>query len=219
MHNYKYTKEDFNILNSYKNLSESLGKYLGENVEIVIYSFENEESSIFFIVNEYLQNRKIGDIISDKDKNILNELLNNGSSYKNNFIESVIGECQKINYSIIRNADEIPIAMIVISWYFDISLINTLKIFIPESMNNDIKDNKNSKSEDIILDTIKKVISSVDKDEVGPSVYNKTIIKKLFSQGIFEFKEAVQLVSNYLNISHHTVYLHLRSIKKTKKSN
>ncbi len=219
MHNYKYTKEDFNILNSYKNLSESLGKYLGENVEIVIYSFENEESSIFFIVNEYLQNRKIGDIISDKDKNILNELLNNGLSYKNNFIESVIGECQKINYSIIRNADEIPIAMIVISWYFDISLINTLKIFIPESMNNDIKDNKNSKSEDIILDTIKKVISSVDKDEVGPSVYNKTIIKKLFSQGIFEFKEAVQLVSNYLNISHHTVYLHLRSIKKTKKSN
>ena len=219
MHNYKYTKEDFNILNSYKNLSESLGKYLGENVEIVIYSFENEESSIFFIVNEYLQNRKIGDIISDKDKNILNELLNNGLSYKNNFIESVIGECQKINYTIIRNADEIPIAMIVISWYFDISLINTLKIFIPESMNNDIKDNKNSKSEDIILDTIKKVISSVDKDEVGPSVYNKTIIKKLFSQGIFEFKEAVQLVSNYLNISHHTVYLHLRSIKKTKKSN
>lgn len=111
--------------------------------------------------------------------------------------------------------------MMVISWKFDISLVNTLKVFIPENINDntDIKENKKSKSEDIIIEALKKVIGTVDKDEVGPSVYNKTIIKKLFSQGIFEFKESVQLVSNYLNISHHTVYLHLRSIKKTKKYN
>ena len=108
--------------------------------------------------------------------------------------------------------------MLIISWNFDISLINTLKIFIPDSLNNN-KDKKKNKSEDIILDSIKKVIIGIDRDEVGPSVYNKTIIKKLFNQGIFEFKESVQIVANYLNISHHTVYLHIRSIKKYKKTN
>ncbi|WP_300369837.1 helix-turn-helix domain-containing protein [Brachyspira sp.] len=217
MPNYKYTKEDYAILNSYKQFSESLGVYLGENVEIVLYSFENDEYTILFVVNEYLKNKKIGDVISDKDKNVLNELLNNNLLYKNYFLETVIGECQKINYMIIKNSDEVPIAMIVMSWYYDTSLINTLKIFIPDNINDNIKDKQNRKSEDIILDAIKKVMSTVDKSEVGPSVYNKTIIKKLFNQGIFEFKEAVQLVSNYLNISHHTVYLHLRSIKKRKK--
>lgn len=223
MCNYIYTPEDFSILNSYKNISVSLGKYLGENVEIVIYSFENENCPIVFVVNEYLHNKNIGDSISDKDRSILNEILDqdNKKFFKNNFIETVTGECHKINYTIIENSNGIPIAMMVISWKFDISLVNTLKVFIPENINDntDIKENKKSKSEDIIIEALKKVIGTVDKDEVGPSVYNKTIIKKLFSQGIFEFKESVQLVSNYLNISHHTVYLHLRSIKKTKKYN
>lgn len=112
-----------------------------------------------------------------------------------------------------------PIGMLVINWCFDISLVNTLRVFIPENINdNNSNEKQNSKSEEIILDAIKKVITGIDKEEVGASVYNKTIIRKLFNQGIFEFKESVQLVSNYLNISHHTVYLHLRSIKNIKKN-
>ncbi|KLI37762.1 helix-turn-helix transcriptional regulator [Brachyspira hyodysenteriae] len=220
MYNYIYTQEDFSILNSYKNISISLGKYLGDNVEIVIYSFENDDCPIVFIVNEYLHNKNIGDAISDKDRSILNEMLdkNNNKFFKNNFIETVTGECHKINYIVIENSNGIPIAMMVISWKFDISLVNTLKVFIPDNINSDVKDTKKSKSEDIIVDSLKKVIGTVDKDEVGPSVYNKTIIKKLYAQGIFEFKESVQLVANYLNISHHTVYLHLRSIKRSKKN-
>lgn len=218
MNDYKYNQEDFAILDTYKILSQSLGSYLGKDAEIILYSFENNKKSIINIVNNNLQNKNIGDILSDRDDNILNELLNNKTNYKNNFVESVTGECSKLNYTIIKNTLEIPIGMLIISWNFDISLINTLKIFIPDSLNNN-KDKKKSKSEDIILDSIKKVIIGIDRDEVGPSVYNKTIIKKLFNQGIFEFKESVQIVANYLNISHHTVYLHIRSIKKYKKTN
>ncbi|EKV56017.1 YheO domain-containing protein [Brachyspira hampsonii 30446] len=219
MYNYIYTQEDFSILNSYKNISISLGKYLGDNVEIVIYSFENENCPIVFMVNEYMHNKNIGDAISDKDRSILNEMIDkhNNSFFKNNFIETVTGEYHKKNYTIIENSNAVPIAMMVIDWKFDVSLINTLKVFIPDNVNSDVKENKNSKSEDIIIEVLQKVIDSVDKDEVGPSVYNKTIIKKLYSQGIFEFKESVQLVANYLNISHHTVYLHLRSIKRSNK--
>ncbi|ELV04787.1 helix-turn-helix domain-containing protein, partial [Brachyspira hampsonii] len=120
-------------------------------------------------------------------------------------------------YTIIKNSNAVPIAMMVIDWKFDVSLVNTLKVFIPDNIDLDLKENKNSKSEDIIIESLKKVITTVDKDEVGPSVYNKTIIKKLYAQGVFEFKESVQVVANYLNISHHTVYLHLRSIKRSKK--
>lgn len=97
MYNHIYTQEDFSILNSYKNISISLGKYLGDNVEIVIYSFENEDCPIVFVVNEYLHNKNIGDAISDKDRSILNEMLdkNNHKFFKNNFIETVTGSVIK----------------------------------------------------------------------------------------------------------------------------
>ena len=220
MDEYRYTQEDFAILDSYRTISKSIGSYLGENAELILYSFENKQHSIIHIVNGHLSNKKIGDYLSERDRSVLNELLDKNNDYKNNFVENVTGEYSKINYTLIKNSNKIPIGLMMINWNYDISLINTLKIFIPEhaTSNSKIKENKNSKSEDIILDAIKKVITGIDKDEVGPSVYNKTIIRKLFNQGIFEFKESVQIVANYLNISHHTVYLHLRSIKKIKKS-
>lgn len=218
MNDYKYTQEDFTILNNYKILSQSLGKYIGSNAEIALYSFENQQYSIINIVNGHISNKKIGDILSDRDENVLKDILDKQIDYKNNFTESVTGECSKLNYTLIKNSYDIPIGMLIINWGFDISLVNTLKIFIPESINdNNSQEKQNSKSEEIILDAIKKVITGIDKEEVGASVYNKTIIRKLFNQGIFEFKESVQLVSNYLNISLHTVYLHLRSIKSIKK--
>ncbi|WP_084548644.1 helix-turn-helix transcriptional regulator [Brachyspira alvinipulli] len=214
--NYEYTKEDLAILNSYKILSQSLATYLGENVEIILYSFENEQCNIIHIVNEHLSNKKLGSPISDMDKTIMLEILSNNENHKNNFVQSVTGECNKSNYTILKNNYGVPIGMMCINWHFDISVINILSAFIPDNISVS-KEKSNNRSEEIILDAIKKVIIGVDRDEVGASVYNKTIIKKLFSQGIFEFKEAVQIVSNYLHISHHTVYLHLRSIKKSKK--
>ena len=214
--NYKYTKEDLAILNSYKILSQSLASYLGANVEIILYSFENEQCSIIHIVNEHLSNKRVGSQISNIDKTVMLEILSSNENYKNNFIQSVTGECNKLNYTIVKNSYGVPIGMMCINWHFDISVINIFNAFIPENISTS-KEKSNNRSEEIILEAIKKVVIGVDREEVGVSVYNKTIIKKLFSQGIFEFKEAVQIVSNYLHISHHTVYLHLRSIKNQKK--
>ena len=185
--NYEYTKEDLAILNSYKILSQSLATYLGENVEIILYSFENEQCNIIHIVNEHLSNKKLGSPISDMDKTIMLEILSNNENHKNNFVQSVTGECNKVNYTILKNNYGVPIGMMCINWHFDISVINILSAFIPDNISVS-KEKSNNRSEEIILDAIKKVIIGVDRDEVGPSVYNKTIIKKLFSQGIFEFK-------------------------------
>ena len=42
---------------------------------------------------------------------------------------------------------------------------------------------------------------------------NKEIVTRLFDMGIFEIKEAAQLVARMLGISRHTVYLHIRNHK------
>jgi len=44
-------------------------------------------------------------------------------------------------------------------------------------------------------------------------VRNKAIVHRLYDMGIFEIKDAAQLVAELLGISRHTVYLHIRNHK------
>lgn len=48
---------------------------------------------------------------------------------------------------------------------------------------------------------------------ISSSNKNKEIILRLYQQGIFQLKDAVITVSNQLNISKNTVYMHLRNFK------
>ena len=58
------------------------------------------------------------------------------------------------------------------------------------------------------------VIAKVDRDPgLGSSVRNKAIVHRLYDMGIFEIKDAAQLVAELLGISRHTVYLHIRNHK------
>lgn len=43
---------------------------------------------------------------------------------------------------------------------------------------------------------------------------NKQIVISLFEKGIFDIKDAINLVADRLNISRHTVYLYIRQIKQ-----
>lgn len=220
MENYKYTKEDHAILESYKNFVNSISNYLGENSEVVLHSFEDISHSVISIANEHITNRKIGSPITDIGIKMMAEIAHDESkeSFKSYFTESVIGKCTKSNSTVIKNSKGKVIGMLCINWYFDSSLLLTLKAFIPNENNAPkISERFGTKAEEIIQEAIENAITGVDKEEIGASAYNKTIIRKLHAQGIFEFKEAVQTVANHLNISHHTVYLHLRSIKKRNK--
>ena len=54
----------------------------------------------------------------------------------------------------------------------------------------------------------------MDQDaSLGSSVRNKAIVHRLYDMGIFEIKDAAQLVAEMLGISRHTVYLHIRNRK------
>ena len=49
------TENDKIILESYKNIADGLGDFLGSGCEIVIHSLESLDSSIIKIVNEIIQ--------------------------------------------------------------------------------------------------------------------------------------------------------------------
>ena len=48
---------------------------------------------------------------------------------------------------------------------------------------------------------------------------NRQIVVSLYEKGIFDIKDAINLVAERLNISRHTVYLYIRQIKQDQMSN
>ena len=66
-----------------------------------------------------------------------------------------------------------------------------------------------------MVQTVEKTIEEVTSDRmVANNNKNRQIVVSLYEKGIFDIKDAINLVAERLNISRHTVYLYIRQIKQ-----
>ena len=66
-----------------------------------------------------------------------------------------------------------------------------------------------------MVQTLEKTIEEVTSDRmVANNNKNRQIVVSLYEKGIFDIKDAINLVAERLNISRHTVYLYIRQIKQ-----
>ena len=69
--------------------------------------------------------------------------------------------------------------------------------------------------EDYTYPDVEKTIEEVTSDRmVANNNKNRQIVVSLYEKGIFDIKDAINLVAERLNISRHTVYLYIRQIKQ-----
>ena len=62
--------------------------------------------------------------------------------------------------------------------------------------------------------TLEQTIEEVNADRnVANNAKNKQVVLNLYEKGIFDIKDAINLVAVRLNISKHTVYLYIRQFK------
>ncbi len=72
-----------------------------------------------------------------------------------------------------------------------------------------------SSVEELVVQTVEKTIEEVTSDRmVANNNKNRQIVVSLYEKGIFDIKDAINLVAERLNISRHTVYLYIRQIKQ-----
>ena len=72
-----------------------------------------------------------------------------------------------------------------------------------------------SSVEELVTQTIEQTVEEITADRnVANNNKNKQIVISLFEKGIFDIKDAINLVADRLNISRHTVYLYIRQIKQ-----
>jgi len=65
------------------------------------------------------------------------------------------------------------------------------------------------------VQTVEKTIEEITSDRmVANNNKNRQIVMSLYEKGIFDIKDAINLVAERLDISRHTVYLYIRQIKQ-----
>ena len=183
-----FTDEDRAILISYKAVVDGVSALIGEHCEIVLHSLEDIEHSAICIANGHNTNRRVGSPITDL----------------------------ALVTIAIRNSRQRIIGLLCININLDVPVSQFMQAFLPKESHGETSPvNFASSVEDLVAQTMEKTIEEVNADRlVANNNKNRQIVVSLYEKGIFDIKDAINLVAERLNISRHTVYLYIRQIRQ-----
>lgn len=214
------TKTERAILESYREMVQNLGEYLGDGYEIILHSLENLHHSVIQEVNGSYSGRSVGAPITDLALSMLSRIEQNSSNsavcYMNRSKTGV--PLRSATIPVIGEKNRI-IGLICINFYMDLPLSSFLSKFsapsdpIQQSVSG-ITENFAGSTDELIETVLNETRISVWNDaSVTSQNKNKEIVEILYHKGIFNIKDSVLKVAQLLNISKNTVYLHIRNLK------
>ncbi|WP_443091131.1 helix-turn-helix transcriptional regulator [Basfia succiniciproducens] len=211
-----FTDEDRAILNSYKAVVEGVSALLGSHCEILLHSLEDLDNTAVYIANGHNTNRQAGTTLSEADLQSL-QAMENGMVLKPYFTRHKGNNGLMKSTSIaIRNGKRQIIGLLCINLNLEVPVSQFIQAFIPtQDYPITTAGNFASSVEELVLQTVETTIEEITADRlVANNNKNRQIVTTLFEKGIFDIKDAINLVAERLNISRHTVYLYIRQIKQ-----
>lgn len=210
-----FTEEDRTILASYKAVVEGVSALIGRHCEIVLHSLEDLKHSAICIANGHNTNRREGSPITDRALQSLHNMKTDSVS-KPYFTHSKSNGLMKSVTIAIRNKTQRIIGLLCININLDVPISEFVQSLVPSQERDETSQvNFASSVEELVTQTIEQTIEEVTVDRfVANNNKNRQIVVSLFEKGIFDIKDAINLVADRLNISRHTVYLYIRQIKQ-----
>lgn len=214
---YVITAEDRLILDGYKGVVDLIATLLEDCCEVVLHSLDDISSSVIYIRGEKT-NRQLGSPITDKALKILqqakDEHLNVVGPYKT---ISSSGNQMRSSTMLIRNLQGRVIGLLCVNFNLSVNLstlCSSLFSFTEQSADGS-EENFAQDVNDLISVTVSKVRAKIYADSsIGSRNKTREIVRELHNQGMFNFKNAVDLIAANLNVSRDAVYLQLRNLKK-----
>ncbi|ACA31582.1 helix-turn-helix transcriptional regulator [Histophilus somni] len=210
-----FTNEDHTILNSYIAVVEGISALIGEHCEIVLHSLEDLEHSAICIANGHNTNRQVGSPITNFALTSLHNMQTESVS-KPYFTRSKSKGLMKSVTIAIRNGNQRIIGLLCININLDIPMSQFIQALMPAPEQVEMSAvNFASSVEELVVQTIEQTIEEITADRlVANHNKNRQIVLSLYEKGIFDIKDAINLVAERLNISRHTVYLYIRQLKQ-----
>ncbi|MCI5762876.1 transcriptional regulator [Actinobacillus porcinus] len=210
-----FTDEDRTIINSYRAVVDGVSALIGSHCEIVLHSLENLEHSAIYIANGHNTNRQEGSPITDRALQSLHNMKTDSVS-KPYFTRAKSNGLMKSVTIAIRNSSQRIIGLLCININLEVPVSQFIQALMPTNDNNETSIvNFASSVEDLVIQTMEQTIEEITADRhVANNNKNRQIVMSLFEKGIFDIKDAINLVAERLDISRHTVYLYIRQIKQ-----
>ena len=210
-----FADEDRAILNSYRAVVEGVSALIGNHCEIVLHSLEDLEHSAICIANGHNTNRQKGSPLTDLALKSLHNMKTDSVS-KPYFTRIKNCGLMKSVTIAIRNKNQRIIGLLCININLDVPLSQFIQALMPSNpMGETSSVNFASSVEELVSQTVEHTIEEVNADRlVANNNKNRQIVVSLFEKGIFDIKDAINLVADRLDISRHTVYLYIRQIKQ-----
>ncbi|EEJ0431013.1 hypothetical protein GRY44_004577 [Salmonella enterica] len=210
-------ESDKRILESWRSVAGMLGRLLGKQCEAVLHSLEDLQHSVIFIVNGNITGRSVGSPITNTALTMLQRIQEENTDVTEAyFTRSPDGHRMRSITCAIRGGSGEVIGLLCVNLDIDISLCQFMQELLPPQV--DERKQQDEVFAQSVDELVKETVTAVRNDimndpAVSPSARNRKIILKLHEQGLFELKDAVIIIAGMLNISRHTVYLHLRNFK------
>ncbi|HHE3467118.1 TPA: transcriptional regulator [Pasteurella multocida] len=210
-----FTEEDKTILHSYRAVVDGVSALIGRHCEIVLHSLEDLEHSTICIANGHNTNRQIGSPLTDLALKSLHNMQTDSVS-KPYFTRAKNQGLMKSVTIAIRNKRQRIIGLLCININLDVPVSEFMQAFMPTQAEAEASSvNFASSVEELVAQTVEKTIEEVTADRlVANNNKNRQIVISLYEKGIFDIKDAINLVAERLDISRHTVYLHIRQLKQ-----
>lgn len=209
------SETDKKILFSYFPLADLLASLLGSFVEVVIHELSELSCSVVKIVNGFHTDRKVGSPITDKALKILKEYQGDFSYLEKSYFSTMEnGNVMKSTTHIILGEKGLPIGLFCINLNLSSSfhaILQTFQLPSDPHLNHEVF---GSDVEHLVELALQKAMLQLSH-QANVTTKNKTklLISVLNDNGIFELKEAINLVAEKLGITKHAVYKHLRELK------
>ena len=211
------TPADRLVLEAYGNLLDGLAQYLGDGYEIVHHSLEDLERSVVKIVNGHHTGRTVGAPITDLALSMLARITQQeGAPAISYFTQNRKGEPLKAATIAIQGENRRIIGLLCINFYLNTPFAQVLAAFTPPAAAPvRVIETFGENTAELVEEAVTRTRLQVDTQAAIPvSMKNRQVVAILYRQGIFNIKNAVDLVAAAMGISKNTVYLHLRHIKE-----
>lgn len=219
---HKLTPSDIRLLESYYSIADGISNLLGSGCEVVLHSLEKLNQSVYYIVNGHITGRKAGSPITDFALKKLHELIDSENGCTEGYYSRLAdGTVLRSVTILIKNSEGIPVGLLCINLSLSTPVHEFMRTILPgEDLEEaDVTENYPASMDELVDQLVHSTVKEINS-EIGLSnkMKNRCIVRKLAKIGVFDMKEAVQIVADKLCISKHTVYYYLRELKENDSS-
>ncbi len=212
--------DDDALIANLTNVIRGVACVIGQNCEVVLHSLKNLDKSVIAIENGHVTGRNIGSPMTDLALSVLKKSYSLDNDVIGSYYSSPKeGQRLKSVTILIRNTASEPIAMLCINIDISLPLDSFMKSFLemslPSAKSKQLHERYPTTIEELVKQSLLEVQESVSKRKgMSSTEKNRKVITELNKRGIFNVRDAMEIVSTELGISKYTIYNYLRALKQ-----